>query len=102
MFMSAFMDNRFNTPGHLRVQVRETRMAIFDSRIGDKRVMQIQFGKRAPSVLVMTDIVAEHPSLESICASVRHDKHAGMREFRLGSDAQAFDFGRELGGVLLT
>jgi hypothetical protein len=64
--------------------------------------MQIQFGKRAPSVLVMTDIVAEHPSLESICASVRHDKHAGMREFRLGSDAQAFDFGRELGGVLLT
>lgn len=89
-------------PGHLRCEVRSSRVAFFDDRIpiGSKRVARIELGKRNPDILVLTVLAGPDTKLSKIAPPTPHDKGPHMRRFRLSGEAQTSSFGEALAEVL--
>lgn len=89
-------------PGHLRCEIRSSRVAFFDGRIptGSKRVARIELGKNNPDVLVLTELAGSDTKLSKIAPATPHDKGPHMRRFRLSGDAQTKRFGEALAEVL--
>lgn len=89
-FLTAFAEAFSEVPDYIRIEVRETRMSVWNvSNSGKDREMRIEFGKRHPSVIVKSSIVAAQAELSEEFVHIRHDKHGGMREFRAAETLQA-------------
>ncbi len=102
-FLAALTDALSDVPATIQIEARETRLSIWETSTGRKiRQMRIEFGKRQPSVLVRTALLKELPSLEDGLVHHRHDKHGGMREFRLADEAQAQLLGERIGTAIST
>lgn len=85
-------------PGHLRCEVRSSRVAFFDERRGGRsqRVGRIELGKQHPDILVLTELLGPGNELSQIAMSTPHDKGPHMRRFRLGDDSQTQRFAEAL------
>ncbi len=89
-------------PIHLRCEARASRVSFFDERIpnSSKRVARVELGKRQPDALVLTKLVNQSNTLQSLSSAVPHDKGPRMRRFRLSEESQAKAFGKALADLL--
>jgi hypothetical protein len=90
-------------PGHLRCEVRQTRVSFFDRRRTSRsdRVARIELGKAQPDVLVLTELAQCDPALETLAMPVAHDKGPHMRRFRLSDTLQTQRFAGVLAALLM-
>lgn len=86
----------------LRFEVRDTRLSIFDDKLepGAQRICRIAIGMGEPDIILRTELASARSGLDSIAKSFEHDKGSHMRCFRLGTVAQASEFGSRLGELL--
>lgn len=100
-FLEAFASSLTKVPENIGIEARETRMSVWGFSIGkNDRIMRIEFGRRQPSVIIKTSIVGAQPELSDGVAHSRHDKHGGMREFRLANEHQARSLGHNIAALL--
>lgn len=101
VFLEAFAKPLGTTPENIKIEVRETRMTVWDLSTGESvRLMRIAFGKRQPSLIIQTAIVDTHTELDVSVVHNRHDKHRGMREFRLADERMAESLGHKIALIL--
>jgi len=84
-------------PAGLSWEVRSSRISVFDQnargRGASNRVARLLLGVINPDILVLNAVVDGFPTLSAIAKPTPHDKHPGMRRFRLGDENQATRFG---------
>ncbi|MDR5763263.1 hypothetical protein [Caballeronia sp. LZ035] len=88
---------------HLRFEVSETRIVLFDERVAsrnERRVARIKLGATRPDVIVRTSIVSSDGCLSSILPHFALERGPHMRRFRLGDAKQTVAFAKELARVL--
>lgn len=101
VFLEAFAGSLARMPENIKIEARETRMSVWDASTGKKvRLMRIEFGKRQPSLIIKTAIVNTQTELDLNVVHYRHDKHGGMREFRLTDTRLAQSLGQKIATLL--
>ena len=98
----AELERQGGMPQHLRCEIRASRVAFFDERVGSgsKRTARVELGKKQPDILVLSSLVTDSTGLEAIAPSDPHDKGPHMRRFRLSNEAQTEQFAVALAKVL--
>lgn len=99
------IEERGGSLGGMRWDVRSSRISIFHDKVqghgSSHRLARILLDVGNPDVLVLNAIVDRNPRLADIAKPAPHDKHPGMRRFRLGNETQATAFGAALVDALL-
>lgn len=99
------IEERGGSLGGMRWEVRSSRISIFNDNVqghgSSHRLARLLLEVGNPDVLVLNAIVELHPRLADIAKPAPHDKHPGMRRFRLGNEIQAKAFGAALVDALL-
>lgn len=99
------IQERGGSLGGMRWEVRSSRISIFHDDVPGRgsshRLARLLLDVGNPDVLVLNAIADLHPRLADIAKPAPHDKHPGMRRFRLGNETQAQAFGAALVEALL-
>jgi hypothetical protein len=102
--VTAALEGQRSFPPGMFWKVRSSRLSVFNDAVqgqgGSHRVARIDLTGKLPDMLVLNSIVNANPALSAIAPPSPHDKHPGMRRYRLGSIEQARQFGRALAEAL--
>lgn len=94
----------------LRCEFRSSRLSFFcDSKEklerfkvkGSKRIARIEFGKKQPDILILSNLVSLKPELSKVVSPTPHDKGPQMRRFRLKDSEQTEAFGALISKLMI-
>ena len=94
------LESNKNVFENIFCEFRETRVSFF-FRQKRKRFARIEFGKKQPDMIFLTNLVVSNNSITKIAKPEPHDKGKHMRRFRLYNKKQTIEFGYEIAKIII-